>query len=190
MKPKNSADYQTVLRAIGQGIEKLGVESVDLKNSGNHEFVVSGIYKETTGAFTLKPRVKTSFLSLIINAAKNNANRKTSPALFHFTGIRFTQNNIDLLDRAGKASRSRPDGNPQNPLGIAHVLRMAGAYLDHKGSRFSRLLWQHGTLTLWHTNENRGEAKEIFTPENLYDNWIHHFKARKPHRALKPTGSD
>jgi hypothetical protein len=137
MKPKNSADYQTVLRAIGQGIEKLGVESVDLEISDNHEFVVSGIYKETTPASTLKPRVKTSFLSLIINAAKNNDKRKTDPALFHFKGIRFTQNNIDLLDRAGKASRSRRDGNPQNPLGIAHVLRMAGAYLDHKaaGSR-------------------------------------------------------
>jgi len=190
MKPKHSADYQSVLRAIGQGIEKLGVESVDLKNSRNHEFVVSGIYKETAGTPTLEPRVKTSFLRLIINAAKNNAKRKPGPALFQFTGIRFTQDNIDLLDRAGKASRLRTDGNPQNPLGIAHVLRMAGAYLDHKRSRFSRLFWHHGRLTLWHINERGGEAKEIFTPENLYDNWIHHFKARKTHDALKRTGSD
>jgi hypothetical protein len=190
MKPKNSTDYQSVLRAIGQGVEKLGVESVDLEFTDNYEFVVSGICKETPRAPTPKPRVKTSFLSLIINAAKNNAKQKTGAVLFHFTGIRFTQNNIDLLDRAGKASRSRLDGNPQNPLGIAHVLRMAGAYLDHKGSRFSRLFWHHGRLTLWHINENGGEAKEIFTPENLYDNWIHHFKARKPYRALKPTGSD
>ena len=189
MKLKNSSDYQSVLRAIGQDIEKLGVDSVYLKNSGNREFVASGIYKETAADSTLEPRVKTSFLRLILNAGKNNAKRKTGPAL-HFTGIQFSQNNIDLLDQAGKASRSRTDGNPQNPLGIAHVLRMAGAYLDHKGSRFSRLLWQHGTLTLWHTNEKGGEAKEIFTPENLYDNWIHHFKTRKPYRALKPTGSD
>ena len=190
MKPKNSTDYQSVLRAIGQGIEKLGVESVDLEISDNYEFVVSGVYKETTPATTLKPRVKTSFLSLIINAAKNNSKQKTDPALVHFKGIRFTQNNIDLLDRAGKASRSRRDGNPQNPLGVAHVLRMAGAYLDHKGSRFSRLFWHHGRLTLWHTNQKGGVAKEIFTPENLYDNWIHHFKARKTHDALKRTGSD
>ena len=189
MKHKNSADYQSVLRAIGQGIEKLGVESVDLELADNDEFVVSGIYKETTHTSSAEPKVKTSFLSLIINAAKNSPKRKPDPKLFHFTGIRFTQSNIDLLDRAGKASRSRRDGNPQNPLGIAHVLRMAGAYLDDKGSRFSRLLWQHGTLTLWHIKENGVEAKELFRPENLYDNWVHHFKTRKSH-ALRPTGSD
>jgi len=189
MKPNNSPDYQSILRAIGQGIEKLGVESVDLELSDNHEFVVSGMYRETTQASTVKPKTKTSFLSLIINAAKTNAKRKPDTALFHFAGIRFTQSNIDLLDRAGKASRSRRDGNPQNPLGIAHVLRMAGAYLDDKGSRFSRLLWQHGTLTLWHIKENGVEAKELFRPENLYDNWVHHFKTRKSH-ALRPTGSD
>jgi hypothetical protein len=49
MNPKQSADYQSVLRAIGQSIEKLGVESVDLKNSRNHEFVVSGIYERNRG---------------------------------------------------------------------------------------------------------------------------------------------
>jgi hypothetical protein len=34
------------------------------------------------------------------------------------------------------------------------------------------------------------EAKEMFTPQNLYDQWVRHFNARKPHRLLKPTGSD
>ena len=87
MKLNNSPDYQSVLRAIGQGIEKLGVESVDLELSDNHEFVVSGMYRETTHASTVKPKAKTSFLSLIINAAKNNAKRKTDTALFHFAGI-------------------------------------------------------------------------------------------------------
>jgi hypothetical protein len=34
------------------------------------------------------------------------------------------------------------------------------------------------------------EAKDIFTPLNLYDQWVHQFKKRKQIRPLKPTGSD
>jgi len=190
MKSKDTAYYQNILRAIGQGIEKLGVESFDLEISDNHDFVVSGTFRETQSASAPKPGIKKSLLSLIINAAKNNFKRKPGSTLFHFSAIRFTRSNIDLLDRAGKASRSSWDGSPLNPLGIAHVLRMAGAYLDGKGSRFSRLSWRHDALTLWHINGRGIEAKEIFTPQNLYDQSIPYFKTRKPHRQLKPTGSD
>ena len=189
MKSKAAVNYQCVLRAIGHGIEKLGVESFDLEMSDNHGFVVSGTYRETKSPCAPKPRLKKSFLSLIINAAKNNCKQKTDSTLFHFSKIRFTRNNIELLDQAGKASRTSWDGNPLNPLGISHVLRMAGAYLDSKGSLFLRLSWRHDKLTVWHFNGTDGEAKEMFTPQNLYDQWVHHFKTRKPHRLLKPTGS-
>ena len=186
MKSKAAVNYQCVLRAIGQGIEKLGVESFDLEMSDNHDFVVSGTYREPCEP---KPGLKKSFLSLIINAAKNNCKQKTGSTLFHFSKIRFTRSNIDLLDQAGKASRTSWDGNPLNPLGISHVLRMAGAYLDSKGSLFLRLSWRHDKLIVWHFNGTDGEAKEMFTPQNLYDQWVRYFNARKPHRLLKPTGS-
>jgi len=189
MKSKAAVNYQCVLRAIGQGIEKLGVESFDLEMSDNHGFVVSGTYRETKSPCAPKPRLKKSFLSLIINAAKNNCKQKPDSTLFHFSKIRFTRNNIELLDQAGKASRTSWDGNPLNPLGISHVLRMAGAYLDSKGSLFLRLSWRHDRLTVWHFNGTDGEAKEMFTPQNLYDQWVRYFNARKPHRLLKPTGS-
>src|SRR5438093_6529185 len=156
MKSKAAVNYQCVLRAIGQGIEKLGVESFDLEMSDNHGFVVSGTYRETKSPCAPKPRLKKSFLSLIINAAKNNCKQKTASTLFHFSKIRFTRNNIELLDQAGKASRTSWDGNPLNHLGISHVLRMAGAYLDSKGSLFLRLSWRHNKLTLWHFSIFKG----------------------------------
>jgi len=192
MKSKAAVNYQCVLRAIGQGIEKLGVESFDLEMSDNHGFIVSGTYREEKSPCAPKPTLKKSFLSLIINAAKNTCKQKTGSTLFHFSKIRFTRNNIELLDQAGKASRTSWDGTPLNPLGISHVLRMAGAYLDSKGSLFLRLSWRHDKLTVWHFKHFNGmgvEAKEMFTPQNLYDQWVRYFNARKPHRLLKPTGS-
>ena len=173
MKSKVAVNYQCVLRAIGQGLEKLGVESFDLEMSDNHGFVVSGTYRETKNPCAPKPRLKKSLLSLIINAAKNNGKQKTGSTLFHFSKIRFTRSNIELLDQAGKASRTSWDGNPLNPVGISHVLRMAGAYLDSQGSLFLRLSWHHDKLIVWHFKHFNGmgvEAQEMFTPQTSMTN--------------------
>ncbi len=167
MKSNGTVDYQFVLRAVGQGLEKLGVELFDLEISDNQDYVVSGIYRETKSAWGPKPGLKKSFLSLIFNAAKYNYNRITGSTLFPFSAIRFTQSNIELLDRAGKASRSSWGGGPvKNLVSIAPVLRMAGSYLDHKGSRLLRLSYRHDTLTLWHTKGIGVETKEVFTLQN------------------------
>jgi hypothetical protein len=173
MKPNDTLDYQNILRAIGQGIEKLGVESFDLEISDNQDFVVSGIYRDTKGASEPKAVLKKSFLSQIFNAAKGNYRRITGTALFHFSGIRFTPSNIELLDRAGKASRSSWGGRPmKSPLSISYVLRTAGSFLDSNGSRFVRLSWRYNVLTLWHIQDTGVEAKEIFSPQNLYDEYF------------------
>jgi len=188
MKSTQPADYQTVLRAIGQGIEKLNVASFELETTDNQEYLVSGVYRE--GQRTGKPKKKSSLLSLIVNEAHIATRQNTEGTLFRFAGVRFSRSNIDLLDRAGKASRWNWDGNPLNPLGISQVLRIAGAYLDSKHIRFSRLSWHHQTLTLWHLNALGSEVKEVFTSANLYDHWVRRFKARRPAGLLKPTGSD
>jgi hypothetical protein len=190
MKQTNAASYQSILRAIGQGIEKLGVESFDLENSEQRDFVVAGTFRDQQTKPGIKPTAKTSFLSLIVNGAKIDGERQTQSPLYQFSGVRFSHDKIDLLDRSGKASRWSHDGNPLNPLGIAHVLRMVGAFLDSKGYRFSRLRWRRGTLTLWHINGNGKETKEIFSAQNLYDQWVRHFKKRRPLQNLKATGSN
>lgn len=186
MNSKKSDNYQDTLRAIGQGIEQLGIEVFQLEASGDHDFVVSGVYRQSKN--TSARKLKKSFLSLIMDAAQNLRRGRNASTLFQFSGIRFNRSDIDILDRAGKASRSSEEGRPRNPLGIAHVLRMAGVYLDSKGSQFARLSWNRNTLTLWHISSLGVEAKEIFTPHNLYDYWVHYIKTRKPHRVLKPAG--
>lgn len=188
MHSPQPANYQSLLRAIGQGIEKLNVESFELEISGHQEFLVSGVYRGPRP--TAKPKKKSSLLTLIVNQAHTDRTRNIEGTLFRFAGVRFSQRNIQLLEQAGKASRWNWDGNPLNPLGISQVLRVAGAYLDGKHIRFSRLSWHHQTLSLWHLQAGGGEVKEVFTSANLYDHWVHHFKARTPSRPLKPTGSD
>jgi hypothetical protein len=178
MKSKDTVCYQNILRAVGQAIEKLGIESFNLEISDKHDFVLSGTLSETKCACAFQARPTNSFPRLIINPAKNICRRKTRSTFFRFSGIRLTLSNVELLDRAGKASRWCLDGSSLNPLGIANVLRMSGAYLDSKSSRFLRLSfsYRHDTLTLWHFNRLGVEAKKVFTRQNLNDQWVHQFK--------------
>jgi hypothetical protein len=169
MKSNNTLDYQNTLRAIGQGIEKLGVESFDLETADNQVFIVSGIYREAKEAGAPNGGPKKSILTRIFNAAKDNYRQITGPRVFRFSGIRFTQSDIELLDRAGKASRSSWGGRPmKSPTSISYVLRAAGSFLDRRGSRFLRLSWRHDTLTVWHIEETGAEAQEIFSLQKLY----------------------
>ena len=109
---------------------------------------------------------------------------------FNFVGLRFARDDIELLDRKGKALRSSENASPPNPHSIAHILRMTGVYLDYKRSRLLGLSWRHQILTLWHINAFGAEVKVELTLPDLYNVWVHQFKKRKPIRVLKPTGSD
>jgi hypothetical protein len=84
MKSKAAVNYQCVLRAIGQGIEKLGVESFDLEMSDNHGFVVSGTYRETKSPCAPKPRLKKSFLSQSSTQPRTTVNKKPTQRFFTF----------------------------------------------------------------------------------------------------------
>jgi hypothetical protein len=190
MKLKTPVHYQNILRAIGQGLENLNVNSFDLLEASENEFVVGGDCNKTKALSARKPSPKKSFLGLFLNNDTRKTTKTSGSLSFHFSGLRFTPSDIELLDQKGKVLRSTEDSSPPNPQSLSHILRMTGTYLDHHGSRLLRLSWDRQIITLWHTNRMDIEAKDIFTPLNLYDQWVHQFKKRKQIRTLKPTGSD
>ena len=190
MTPKPTVRYQNILRAIGQGLETLNVDSFDLLEASDNEFVAGGNCNRSTNSYKPKPSRKKSFLTLFSNNRKLKTTRTSVLERFNFVGLRFTRDDIELLDRKGKVLRSSENACPPNPHSIAHILRMTGVYLDYKRSRLLGLSWHQQILTLWHINTLGAEVKEEFTPPDLYDVWVHQFKKRKPIRVLKPTGSD
>ena len=189
MKPEATICYENILRAIGQGLENLDAKSFDLLEASDTEFVVGGECNKTRTLHAPKSSQRKSFLSLYRSDDKPKTTR-TSVLGFNFVGLRFTSSDIELLDQKGKLLRSSGDSCPPNPQSLSHILRMTGTYLDHHGSRLLQISWRQQTLTLWHINRRNVEVKEVFTPLNLYDQWVHQFKKRKQVRALKPTGSD
>lgn len=185
MKPKPTVRYQNILRAIGQALENLNVKSFRLEISDGH-YVVSGKCRDVKPPHAPKSIIKKTFLRLVQTVGQE----KAAPEPFEFTGLRFTRRDIELLDQTGKFLRLTLDRCTPYLVSISHVLRMAGAYLDHTNGLLLKLSWRHRILTLWFINELGAHSKEEFRLPELYDVWVHQFKKRSPLRILKLTGSD
>jgi hypothetical protein len=189
MKSHASVSYQNVLRAIGQGLEALEVKSFDLEVSDNH-YVVRGEGKKPMTADAPKSSRKKSFLSLVLNLTKKRTARTAGLPPFHFTGLRFTRTDIELLDRKGKVLQTNFESDAPDPHRLSQILRTVGAYLDQDGCRLVKISWRDGFLKLWHVNRRGVESKDILSPVALYDQWVHQYKHRRPMRLLKRTGND
>jgi len=189
MKSQATVSYQNVLRAIGQGLEALEVKTFVLEVSDN-QYVVRGECIKPLTADTPRVNRKKSFLSLVINVAKKRTARTESSPPFHFTGLRFTRADIELLDRKGKVLQTNFGSGAPNPHRLSQILRTVGAYLDQDECRLLKISWRDGFLTLWHLNRHGVESKDILSPLALYDQWVHQYKHRRPMRLLKRTGND
>jgi hypothetical protein len=189
MKSQATVNYQNVLRAIGQGLEALEVKSFVLEVSDNH-YVVRGEGKKPMTANAPKVNLKKSFLSLVLNVTKKRAVGTAGSPPFHFTGLRFTRNDIELLQRKGQVLQTNFESSAPNPHSLSQILRTVGAYLDQDGCGLLKISWRDGFLTLWHINRRGIESKDVLSPVALYDQWVHQYKHRRPMQLLKRTGND
>jgi len=189
MKAKAIVNCHNVLRAIGQGLETLEVIAFDLQVSDNH-YVVSGAARKLKTAHASKPSHKKSFLNLILNGTKKRTAKTAGLQPFHFTGLRFTPKDIDLLERKGQLLQTNFESSASNPHSLSQILRTVGAYLDLHECHLLKISWRDGLLTLWYLNKHGVESKDILSRLALHDQWLRQHKQRKPMQLLKRTGND
>ena len=189
MKAKAIVNCQNVLRAIGQGLETLEVIAFDLQVSDNH-YVVSGEARKLKTAHASTPSLKKSFLNLILNGTKKRTAKTAGLQPFHFTGLRFTPKDIELIERKGQLLQTNFESSAPNPHSVSQILRTVGAYLDLHECHLLKISWRDGLLTLWYLNSHGVESKDILSRLALRDEWVHQHKQRKPMQLLKRTGND
>jgi len=192
---KTANNYQKTLRAIGQGLETLRVEKIEIE-AGDDHYLINGYCSRPKSVDAPKQSLfKEAFLYLRGRSKTHFTARtpqKEALSSFEFNGLRITQKDIDEFERKGKElSANSKDG--LDPNSASQVLRLVGAYLDYRKSALLKLSWRNQTVTLWRKDGLGVESKEIFTPANLYDLWVHRYKQRKPNHStqtMKKTGSD
>lgn len=182
---ENATCYEQILRAIGQGLEALKVESFDIAIEGDN-YIVQGLSespkKEETVPTETAPK-PTSFKSILHNFRNLfqiqplETKEEKTPMPFVFLGLRFGQEDVERLQRHGKAQRLNWRGSP-DPHRLSHMLRVLGAYVDRRGGRLLKVSVTPQALSICYRARFGDEQTETFTYANIYDLWVHLYKQR------------
>lgn len=156
--------YHRQLRSIGQSLEAQRIAVFELTCRGEH-IVVKG-----------EPEKETSLLATLRNWQKQRRSDGLNASLT------FTSQDIDELERQGRAQRSQANRLPDFHS-LANTLRTVGWHLDLKGSELLELHKRQLSLTILSRDKNGHPEFEERTLASFYDLFLSlHDKRGKPSR--------
>lgn len=185
--------YEHILRAIGQGLESLSLESFDLEVAED-TFSFRGIprqKKSEKSPVTKLKAFKKAFLE-ICYSSRTPAPTETSdisfPGSSRLLRLQFTQADIDKLERDGQALRSDWERSPLSHS-LPQVLRTVGWYVDQKKGQIHKVSKAADTVSVSYTGLLGTQKFEILTLVQIYDMWVHLYKQRKGNIITGPQVS-
>jgi len=180
--------YQFTLRAVGQVLDLLHAHSFEIEVSGK-DFVVHGVSEKSEN----QARFKAMGFKKLVKIFRPNGvtgsdrqTRKKAPRPFAFSGLRFSEEDLERLELLGRASRMKFSGTPAFNT-LSQALRALGAYLDHKRASLTRVSGCHDQISIAYQQPGGGEKIETFTRIDLYDLWVHMYKRRRQNVCLGKT---
>jgi hypothetical protein len=125
----DSKSYERQLRTIGQSLEAQRIRIFELHQQGER-FVVKG-----------EPDQETSLLAKLVNWQKRNRSAGFNDSLS------FTMEDLDDLDRQGRAQRSKANRLPDFHS-LPNTLRTVGSHLEIKGAELIELQKKELSVTI------------------------------------------
>lgn len=147
---QNQLKYHRQLRSIGQSLEAQRITVFELSHRGDR-IVIKG-----------EPEKETSLLATLRNWQKQRRTAGLSSSLT------FTPQDIDQIDRQGRAKRSQINRLPDF-YSLANTLRTVGWYLDLKGSQLMEIQKRPLSLTILSRNQAGHPEYEERTIASFYD---------------------
>lgn len=152
----SGSGYAQPLRAIGQALESDQIESFDIEIGESNYFVKASTEK------TLWKFLPESLVRIIWGPLRDEAPWQNLVLSFPTHTQHFAPEEIDQLDRAGKAKRHVSNGKPNNET-LSQLLRVIGYYADQSGERLRSVSYQKRTLLIVY------ETKEKQLRTNVFD---------------------
>jgi hypothetical protein len=163
MSMASLTSYRQQLRSIGQSLEAQRIQIFELI-CRRDRFVVKG-----------EPEKETSMLA----ALRQWQQRWRSDGLN--ASLTFTNQDIDQLERQGRALRKQPNRLPDF-YSLPNTLRTIGYYLELKESELLEMQKRQLSLTLLIRNQNGHPEMEERSIASFYDLFLRlHDKRGKPH---------
>ena len=151
MQTRKSYDQQ--LRNIGQSLEAQRITIFELSHQGER-YVVKG-----------EPEKENSLL----NTLRNWQKRRRSEGLNG--SLNFTGQDIDQLERQGRANRSRANRLPDFHS-LANTLRTVGSYLDLKNAELVEIHKRQLSVTILSRNRDGHPEYEERSIASFYDLFV------------------
>jgi len=172
--------YQLTLRAVGQILDLLHVHSFEIEVNAK-DFVVHGVSEKSENEATFKATGLNKLVKIFRPngvTGRERQSRKKPPRPFAFSGMRFSEEDLDRLELRGQASRMKFGGTPAFNT-LSQALRALGAYIDQRRAGLTRVSGCDNQIAVVYKLPFGGEKIETFTRINLYDLWVHMYKRRR-----------
>lgn len=159
---QNTKSYDQQLRNIGQSLEAQRIIIFELSHRGER-FIVKG-----------EPEKETSLLATLRNWQKRRRSEGLSISLS------FSDQDIEELDRQGRANRSQANRLPDFHS-LPNTLRTVGSYLDLKGAQLLEMHKRPLSITILSQNKHGHPEYEERKIVSFYDLFLRmHERRGKP----------
>jgi hypothetical protein len=172
------------LRAVGQGLESLGVEDFELRVEGEGYFALGIPRVPPKSKDADHPVNKVGVTSVLRKAWHNLVGRHSADARFSTPGsdvlrILFTAEGLLRLEDEGKAKRQADSPGVPNPNKLPQVLRMVGECIDQKAGRFIALEKFRDRIAFEYVIAAPNHVHEVWKLADLYEFWFDISKRRQ-----------
>jgi len=166
-------DYSKALRAIGDGLEALQAELIEITCEGENYIVRA------------KTRRQLSKVSLL-NDLRNVGFRimwEILPERYPWSPVdmklSYTPEDVERLESAGQARRENA-GTP-DPHSMRTALRVIGAHIDSKDARLRQIHRDGESMVIQYETSQGDCHREELTPSSLYALFVEMYAKRSSH---------
>ena len=163
-------DYAQPLRAIGQALEILKMESFELEPDGD-DFVVRGKVTARGGDADVKS-AESRNLRFNGEGEQNleapDAEPVATPAIVNQLDLCYTLKDVDRLEQKGQARRGEAPAVAET-AGLSHLLRTIGAYLEEKPARLVKIAKHAESVTVVYETLSGIRFEEKLDRATLHD---------------------
>ena len=169
--------YAQPLRAIGQALETLNIQSFEMEPVGEDFFIRGNL---PTSAVLLDGVLTADKVRRVIwgeNGEHDKAGDSTGPNVQSAIELLYGAKDVERLEAEGRSRRINPHGTA-NPSSLSQVLRCIGAYLNQKRARLLKLSREAESVLVEYETSLGTNMKEMLSLSDLYDLWVRMYLQR------------
>lgn len=163
--------YAQSLRALGQALEILKIDTFEMENEGDDYLVRGNLLGSRRPLDGTVAEGTIEYIWGIEPGLPVQINHVKLPSSTTRVHLCYTRKDLDRLEREGQAKRSATPGIAQVD-GLSQLLRTIGAYLDQKPARLLKITREGDSLAVQYGTASGQRREEILSASSLYDFWV------------------